>query len=116
MEHFYLNGQDLPNAAFQVLADALSTPAFASLDSLAVPTALPVAFDPLLAALRAGAGEHLEEIKFGDFDPLSEASILQLYEALTTEDIYPKLNLVHFLGDGEAGILVQKLLDERRFK
>jgi len=43
MEHFYVNGQDLPNAAFQVLADALSTPAFASLDSLAVPTALPVA-------------------------------------------------------------------------
>jgi len=27
MKQFYLNGQDLPHAAFQVLADALSTPA-----------------------------------------------------------------------------------------
>ena len=79
-----------------------------------MPSALPVAFDTLLAALRAGAGGHLEEFKFSHFDPLSEASILQLYEALTTEDICPKPSSVNFLGEGEAASLVETFLEERR--
>lgn len=87
-----------------MLADALSTPAFASLESLA--SASPVAFDPLLTALRVGAGQHLTDLAFGEhYGSLSEESILQLYEALAIEDICPKLESVNFLGEGETAWL-----------
>lgn len=55
---------NLPQVVFQVLADALLTPAFASLQELVVWNSSSEACASFLEAFRAGAGEHFEVLTF----------------------------------------------------
>jgi len=67
---------DPTQTVYEVLADALLSPAYASLRELIVRYAPPVAFMPLLAASRAGAGENLRRMRIGT---LSEKFTMVIY-------------------------------------
>jgi hypothetical protein len=110
-----LRTRGLSRAVYVVLANALFTPAFASLRELIVWDLPSVSFDPLFGAFEAGAGIQLQDLCFGDFNDeiMDEYMVSQVHEALKKEDILPKLRYVNYLGDGEAAALLQTFLDEK---
>lgn len=110
-----MRGHNLTRPVCEALANALCTPAFASLREIYTWTASSTLFDPLLAAFRSGACKQLGVMHLGGNDnkALSEGSIMQLYEALVKENICPKLRQVDRMKDGVAARLLQSFLQKR---
>lgn len=111
---FVLRTKRLYHATYVVLADALFTPAFASLRELNVWESPTVVFNPLMKAFRAGAGKHLETLVIGTSDEaIGDGFLQQLYYALTRDEC-PKLSRVSYRVDGKYDRTLRSFLRERR--